>query len=244
VLPLAFRAACLSLTHGATTGRFARPRRVRRQAGGVQEGRFVAILSQGRAGSTLILRMLNACPAVHFSGENNRAFDHLKRFIDCYRDAAKHHTSDFFKLAWQLPCDEPTLLARVRELATGLYNPGGAHRLFGFKEIRYGQNDHLDSDLAFLRELFPRMRVIFNVRNTEDCVKSLWWAADPEASRRTLELIRNSFWQHYVRHRDYCYWMPFEELKRGSPVLQGMFDFLEIPMPPQAAAELDVRMRQ
>jgi len=207
-------------------------------------GRFVVVLSQGRAGSTLILRMLNACPGVRICGENNRAFDHLKHFVECYRGARKNHTSDFYKLAWMLPCEETVVLSRLRELAVGLYNPDGAHSMFGFKEIRYGQNGDLESDLAFLRQLFPGLRVIFNVRRTEDCVKSLWWAADPEGSAKTLETMRASFREHYDRHREDCYWMPFEELRRGSAVLQGMFDFLDTPMTPLAAAELDVRMRE
>lgn len=244
LLPNAVRAALLPNPRPAAKTTGAKPRPQDTRPPSEPAGRFVVVLSQGRAGSTLILRMLNACPGVRICGENNRAFDHLKRFVDCYRGAQKNHTSDFFKLAWSLPCDETAMLGRVRELAAGMYNPGGAHRLVGFKEIRYGQDGDLDSDLAFLRQLFPGLRVIFNVRRTEDCVKSLWWAKDPEASAKVLETMRASFWEHYNQHRDDCYWMPFEELRRGSTVLQGMFDFLDTPMTAQATAELDVRMRE
>ena len=243
LLPSSVRAALLP--NPATIGTTASPSR--RKAGRPptgQDTRFVIVLSQGRAGSTLILRMLNACPGVRICGENNRAFDHLKQFIDCYRGAQKNHTSDFFKLAWSLPCDEPDMLGHLRKFATSMYNPEGTHQIVGFKEIRYGQAGDLEPDLAFLRQLFPGLRIIFNVRRTEDCVKSLWWAKDPENSAKMLETMRASFWEHYNEHREDCYWMPFEELRRGSKVLQGMFDFLDIPMTAQASAELDVRMRE
>lgn len=208
------------------------------------QGQFVVVLSQGRAGSTLILRMLNATPKVRICGENNKAFDHLQRFFESFRDATKNHTSDFYKLAWKLPCDEPTMLKQLRDMASSLYNPTGANQVFGFKEIRYGLDGKLETDLAFLRQLFPKLKVIFNVRRTEDCVKSQWWAVDPENSARTLEGLRASFWDYYTQNRLRCYWMPFEELRRGSKVLRGMFDFLDIPMTPRAEAELDVRLRE
>lgn len=207
-------------------------------------GRFVVVLSQGRAGSTLILRMLNASPNVRICGENNKAFDHLQSFFESYRGATRNHTSDFYKLAWMLPCDEAMLLSRLREMATSLYNPSGAHRVFGFKEIRYGLNGKLETDLAFLRLLFPKLKVIFNVRRTEDCVKSQWWAADPENSAKTLDALHDSFWDYYTRNRNRCYWMPFEELRRGSKMLRGMFDFLDVPMTDEAQAELDIRLRE
>lgn len=208
------------------------------------KGQFVVVLSQGRAGSTLILRMLNASPGVRLCGENNKAFDHLHRFYESFKSATKNHTSDFYKLAWTLPCDEPTMLTRLREMTAALYNPTGTHRIFGFKEIRYGLDGKLETDLGFLRELFPKLKVIFNVRRTEDCVKSQWWAKDPENSAKTLESLRASFWNYYTGNRHRCYWMPFEELRRGSKVLRGMFDFLNVPLTPRAEAELDIRMRE
>jgi hypothetical protein len=207
-------------------------------------GRFVVVLSQGRAGSTLILRMLNASPSVRICGENNKAFDHLHRFFESFRDATKNHNSDFYKLAWKLPCDQPTMLNRLRDLAINLYNPSGAYQVIGFKEIRYGLDGKLETDLAFLRQLFPKLKVVFNVRRTEDCVKSLWWAADPENSAKMLDTLRVNFWDYYIRNRHRCYWMPFEELRRGSEVLRGMFDFLDIPMTARAEAELDIRLRE
>ncbi|HEY2584645.1 MAG TPA: sulfotransferase [Tepidisphaeraceae bacterium] len=209
--------------------------------------RFVLVLSQGRTGSTLILRMLNATPGIHLSGENDRAFDHLKAFAGCFDRAQSNFHTDFFRLAWQVPCDQAAILAKLRAFALDLYNPRGRYKVVGFKEIRYGRPEtdpDLAEDLAFFRGLFPTLRVIFSVRQTEDCAKSLWWAADPKASASTLERIRDSFQSYYDAHRDHCYWMPYEELKHGSAVLRGMFDFLGVPFTESAARELDIRMRE
>lgn len=210
-------------------------------------GRFAIVLSQGRTGSTLILRMLNATPGVHVSGENDRAFDHLKAFAGCFQRAQSNQHTKFFRLAWQLPCDPEALLVKIRHFVLDVYNPGGRYDLVGFKEVRYGRPESgadLEADLGFFRELFPSLRVVFNVRRTEDCVKSLFWSADPQASALTLDRIRASFQAYHDAHRDHCYWMPYEELRRGSAVLEGMFDFLGVPFTAAAARELDLRIRE
>jgi hypothetical protein len=243
LLPMAMRSACLSLGQRSFKAAAARKKRWRR-AKSSSHGRFVLVLSQGRSGSTLILRMLNASPGVHICGENNKAFDHLKGFVESYRAAERNHSSYFFKLAWMLPCDQTILLARVRELVRAVYNPDGDRRVFGFKEIRYGRDGALDAELAFLRELFPDLKVVFNVRRTEDCVKSLFFSDNPIESAKLLEKTRASFWDYYSRHPEDCYWMPYEELRRGSAVLQGMFDFLQTPMTPAAETELNIRLRE
>jgi len=207
---------------------------------------FVVIVSQGRTGSTLILRMLNAVPGVRICGENYRAFDHLTGFVNCFKSAADNHSSDFYKLAWLLPCDEQALLAKTREFVLDLYNPGGAYKVVGFKEIRYCRfenRSNLAEDMALLRELFPNLRLVFNVRKTEDCVKSSWWADDPEASAASLERVRAVYQNYYDHNRDHCYWMPYEELHHSSQVLKGMFDFLGLPLTPPALQELNVRLR-
>lgn len=241
--PAALRTACASWGRQSfkvtTLGK-----KRRRPAARSSSGKFVLVLSQGRSGSTLILRMLNASPGVHLCGENNKAFDHLKAFVDSFRAAEQNHSSYFFKLAWTLPCDQTTLLSRVRDLVRAMYNPNGNHELFGFKEIRYGRDGSLEADLAFLRELFPDLKVIFNVRRTEDCVKSLFFSDNPTESTKILETTRASFWDYYKAHRDFCYWMPYEELRKGSSVLRGMFDFLQIPMTGAAETELNIRLRE
>ena len=65
---------------------------------------FVIIMAQGRSGSTLLLRMLNAVPGVRIAGENQKALDHLRAFVECFRTADHwNHDSDFCRQAWKMP---------------------------------------------------------------------------------------------------------------------------------------------
>jgi hypothetical protein len=206
------------------------------------EPEFVIILGQGRSGSTLILRLLNGIPGVRISGENNRAFDYLRAFADCYRDADRHRHSDFYKLAWTAPCSHEQLTRNLRQMIINVYGPG---KLIGFKEIRYGRDPYelFADSLDWLREFLPGVRFIFNTRDTESCVHSEWWASDPENSRKILERVYDNFRRYYKLHRDCCYWMPYEHLRHGDRVLAGMFSFLGLDWGPQFEGPLDVVLR-
>ena len=205
---------------------------------------FVVIMGQGRSGSTLLLRMLNAVPGVRISGENAKAFDHLRTFVESFRAATAHHHTEFYRLAWQLPCTLDELTAKTARYVNDIFNPGNRYRLTGFKEIRYGWvYEDLVRDVAFLRELFPDLRIIFNTRATKDAVNSEFWKENPEESRRILEASRANFQRFHATHPDITYNVPFEEFHEGSSVLQGMFDFLEIEYSAGAHAELKKKLR-
>ena len=148
----------------------------------VDSPRFVIVLGQGRSGSTLILRLLNGVPGVRISGENLRAFDHLRHFADNYRQADRHRHSNFYKLAWAAPCNHEQILGYLRQMVIAMHGPGD---LIGFKEIRYGRESYEEfaADLDWLRGLLPGVRFVLNTRDTESCIHSEWWAKDPAASR-------------------------------------------------------------
>ena len=206
--------------------------------------RFIVVLGQGRSGSTLINRLLNSVPGVRISGENNRALDHLSEFVKCLSNIKNAGDDSFFALAWARPPGINNLIESMHNTILALYNPGGQFAVFGFKEIRYGKNyDQLTKDVAFIRKLFPNLRIIFNVRDTASCVKSRWWAANQEKSCKILNTMRQNFERYYLENRNYCYWMPYEELRKGSPVLRGMFDFLDIQFEADYERELEIVKR-
>jgi hypothetical protein len=207
---------------------------------------FAVILSQGRSGSTLLLRMLNAVPGVRIAGENEKALDHLKEFIKCYQIATTRHDTEFYRLAWGLPCAIEVIKHKTAEFLLGLYNPDGRARLVGFKEIRYGRfGSYLDlcNDIGFIRELLPAVKIILNTRRTEDAIKSAWWAENPEQSRRTLDRSRAYFESYHSEHPNCTFLMPYEELRDGSPQIPAMFDFLGLDYTPEARKELAKTLR-
>jgi len=206
---------------------------------------FVVILSQGRSGSTLLLRMLNSVPGVRISGENNKSLDHLKAFLKCYELATTRHDTEFYRLAWQLPCPLETIRRKTASFVTDLYNPDGAARLVGFKEIRYGLSsyDDLCHDILFLRDLIPDLKVVLNTRKTETAIKSSWWAENPEQSRRFLDRSRASFERYHREHPDHTFLIPYEDLCEGSRRIKAMFDFLGLEFTQAAKFELNRTLR-
>ena len=208
----------------------------------VHSPRFVIVLGQGRSGSTLILRLLNSVPAVRISGENLRAFDHLRHFADSYRQADRHRHSDFYKLAWAAPCTHEQILGRLRQMVIATHGPGD---LIGFKEIRYGRESYEEfaADLDWLRGLLPGVRFVLNTRDTESCLHSEWWAKDPAASRILLDRVYDNFRRYYQQNRDCCYWMPYARLRHGDAVLRRMFDFLGLAWQPGYEDPLAVVLR-
>jgi hypothetical protein len=202
---------------------------------------FVVILSQGRSGSTLLMRMLNGVPGVRIAGENEKALDHLRAFIKCYEVATTRHDTEFYRLAWSLPCPVEAIKRKTASFLADLYNPDGTARLVGFKEIRYGRfgsYDELCNDVAFLRQLMPGVKIIFNTRRTEDAIKSDWWAANPEQSKRTLDRSRAHFERYHHEHPDCTFLMPYEELRDGCRRVVAMFGFLGLEFTPGAKREL------
>lgn len=206
---------------------------------------FVIIMAQGRSGSTLLLRMLNAVPGVRIAGENQKALDHLRSFVDCFQ-TADNWTRDckFCSQAWKMPRPLDDVKRRTADFLLDLYNPGRRCRLAGFKEIRYGRDyDELVRDVAFLRDLFPSLRIVFNTRLTDNAVKSSFWGDNPDESRRILDASRENFHRFHRANPGFTYVMPYEDLRDNSPPLRGMFDFLNVDFTPAARAELNVKLR-
>ena len=202
---------------------------------------FVVILSQGRSGSTLLMRMLNGVPGVRIAGENEKALDHLRQFIRCFEIATTRHDTEFYRLAWKLPCPLEGIKRKTASFLADLYDPDGNARLVGFKEIRYGRFGSYDDfcgDIAFLRDLIPTVKIVLNTRRTEDAIKSAWWAQNPEQSKRTLDRSRSYFERYHCEHPDHTFLMPYEEIHDGSRQMAAMFDFLGLEFTPAAKREL------
>ena len=165
--------------------------------------------------------------------------------MKCYELATTRHDTEFYRLAWQLPCPLETIRRKTASFVTDLYNPDGAYRLVGFKEIRYGLSsyDDLCHDILFLRDLIPDLKVVLNTRKTETAIKSSWWAENPEQSRRFLDRSRASFERYHREHPDHTFLIPYEDLCEGSRRIKAMFDFLGLEFTQAAKFELNRTLR-
>ena len=124
----------------------------------------------------------------------SKRLDHLRAFVESYRGATEHHHTEFYRLAWQLPCPVEEITARTSAYIQQLYNPDGRLSVAGFKEIRYGRAyDELCRDIGFLRQRLPELRIVFNTRSTDDAVNSEFWTENPTLSRQILDETRRNF---------------------------------------------------
>ncbi|MFJ6216523.1 sulfotransferase [Streptomyces sp. NPDC092296] len=154
---------------------------------------YLFILTYGRSGSTLLQNLLSTLPGVLVRGENQGVLYDLYRF----HSKVLHHRD---RLAGSSPLPpfhpwwgidgypEDAALAEMRHLVLEtLIRPRPESRIVGFKEICWPEED-LAEYVAFLRQLFPGARFVFNTRQLADVARSKWWATMPDALDR-LTLI-------------------------------------------------------
>ena len=118
-----------------------------------------------------------------------------------------------------------------------MFNHSDEHRVWGFKEIRFGLGtiynhfninyDKFSDDLNFLKQLFPQAKFIFLTRNTDDLVKSAWWANNPGQSRKTLEKQKDYFQEYENNNSNFCYRVYYNDLINQTHRLEKMYEFLE-----------------
>jgi hypothetical protein len=212
-----------------------------------EAGRVVIILGQGRSGSTLLSRLLNAAPGVRICGENDGAWEKLQAFAAGIEKARRRSVddTDFGRVAWSAPDGAGELADRCRRMLLSLYNPNVLYRVWGFKEIRHGQDfDDLCGFIDFVRELFPAARFILNVRDAEQCLKSRletgWWDEPADVQRRQIEASGENFTRYAAAHPDHALLVRYEDLARGNPVVAGVFGFAGIDYRPEFEQPLDV----
>lgn len=149
----------------------------------------VFLFCTGRSGSTLLLRYVNSLSNVTVWGEHagivtdlmemtNRLTEpSIWRNIDRLRDAAQQlikkepliaATKKRWTAEWANSFDIPDIEDAIRQLMFRLFTVGlPASRRWGFKEIRYGEEE-----VAFLQRLFPQARFILQIRDPEAVLRS------------------------------------------------------------------------
>ena len=163
----------------------------------------IVILGTGRCGSTLVQRLLNSSPKVLILGEHN---GFLKEIAEAYfvlissenvnkwvygpgfdneKMLAAARDPEYFS-AWLNSFTRDRVKRHFGRLITDFLTEGLQLQelKWGFKEIRYGQNDRV---LPMLSQLYPRASYIFVVRNVHDTIKSMLTAWMPRLPERFEE---------------------------------------------------------
>jgi hypothetical protein len=137
----------------------------------------ILLISNGRSGSTLLMRALNSIEGVYIFGEHGGAWKHCRAILRAFSDhlpeqerngsriLKKIEYKDRF-IAWATPFGRAKLVDGLGALLTKLYTdnlPVQKKAIWGFKEIRYDADD-----LFLLNELWPYAKFIFLTRDIED----------------------------------------------------------------------------
>lgn len=192
----------------------------------------VVIVTHGRSGSTLLQGVLNAIPGYCIRGENNNVMQLLHRFVTRLERAKRQHgaDSDSPVHAWFgiNAVNRAGLLPAVKSLfLEQVLKPPHDCIATGYKEIRYGARDMPDlaAHLAFVRQVFPDARFVFNVRNVEDTSRSSWWQNDPEAIPYLTD-FQQRMSVAFEAHRDHAIWLRYEDVVSDLSTIRRLFDFL------------------
>lgn len=145
--------------------------------------RYLAVVTYGRTGSTVIQAALNALPGVLVRGENYGAVRGLHDYVQALAETADRHRASGPAHPWfgSRRLDLQQVIAGTREqFVSTVLRPQKDTRWVGFKEVRYEPGHFADYDelldhLLFLDHLLPGLACIVNVRSTEQVAASGWW---------------------------------------------------------------------
>lgn len=206
---------------------------------------YVFVLTYGRSGSTILMRLLNTIDGAEIRGEHSHALFHLYKAI-----AAVRHSSTRFgatKRAISDPWYGADLMA-AKSFETNCLNsflhdvlvPSPETRVIGFKEINHLPNRMEDDDffsfVEFLLKSFPNARIVFNTRNAEQVSRSGWFAdMDPVYVMDQIKGADARFVQAAKQHRR-CNLIDYGDVVANGDKLMALFDWLGMPLDPETAA--------
>lgn len=197
---------------------------------------FVPVISAGRAGSTLLMRLLNTIPYFHISGERAGILRSLSQSISGTRDpiilrrrllakGKEEAVSEFDRLTgtdkdpWYRSEHIDTLrFARsigdvfMREIVGVRSTDKNMH--YGYKDISFV--DHLDDFTEAMQNLqlmYNQTRFVFLQRRPEDIAKSGWWQnEDREQSISKLIAFHSLQDSFAANNKEACLTIQFQNL--------------------------------
>lgn len=206
-----------------------------RHTGAVADYGYLFVLTYGRSGSTLLAGLLNAIPGYRIRGENYNA---LYRIYQA--DAAVTKARDKFSSADHLGPLSPwygTPLVRehhfraelVSTFVRNVLRPEPGDRVLGFKEIRYTpvHIPDLDEYLDFLREAFPRSRIVINHRDPAAVARSGWWP-DQKGAEELIRSADERLWDINQDRRHFHF--SYDEIDQNLTNIRALFNFLDEPI--------------
>lgn len=192
---------------------------------------YVFVVTYGRSGSTLLQGVLSTAPGLILRGENGGILldlFHIHEVLSTHRERLG---------AVPLPPQHPwygvdgyrpeTAFRGFRTLLLDtVLRPEPDTRVIGFKEISW-LPERVPEVLAFVRDVFPGARFVFNTRDLESVARSKWWARNPEAASE-LQTIEKQLADAVEPYGDDVYRVHFDDWVGDPTRLRGLFDWLGV----------------
>lgn len=195
---------------------------------------YVFIVTYGRSGSTLLQGLLNSIPGYLIRGENHGTLETLAenfRNLNHRKETISGGAKSTHPWYWLRHYSREEAAAGYRRfILEVILKPKPRTRVTGFKEIRWWKRDLVET-LEFTREVFPGARFVFNTRETEDVIKSQWWARkDPDVARAQVADWESRMDDAYAKLGDeLVYRIHYDDYLADPGVLRGLFEWLGEP---------------
>lgn len=203
----------------------------------------VFIISQGRDGSTLLLRILNEIPGYNIYGENfNMIGSMMDIHIGLNTITGMISRSDYdkksienpkYKPSWYNSYNKDDVNKNIKGFLESIINDCDA-RVWGCKEIRWAV-DYQDKKtlipykqfhkrLDHLKSLYPNCKFIFTERDLESQLKSGWWQTT-ENARDIISKLKK-YYQRYMKTSDNSYMVSYNDIINCNNNFKDLFKFL------------------
>jgi hypothetical protein len=192
----------------------------------------ILIVSYGRTGSTLLQGILNTIDNVDIRGENNNflygffeAYKRLSATIDNYGSIAKEPVHSWYG-ADKLSKDQ--FIEQTRLFIKKIFNFDNTdNKVYGFKEIRYFENNNFEEYLDFLCLVLDNPCIIFNTRAINEVCKSGWWRFQNEEIVKEKLLSYNNKINAYHSKKPYTsFIIDYSEFTVISTKLLQLYEFI------------------
>lgn len=211
---------------------------------------YVFVVTYGRSGSTLLMKLLNSIPDACIRGENGNTLTPLLRSI---HDLRHSHNVNVRRAQMKKPPEERThywarLIGTVDDpwygaenINVGVYArsildafvrtvlcPPQQVSLLGFKDIHfYKAGEYFEPAMSCMLKFFPKSRIIFLTRDLDEVSNSGWWKEmDKDAVLGELGGANDRFRSFHRSNKEETMIFDYKEFSDRAGGVERIFDFV------------------
>lgn len=208
---------------------------------------YVFIVTYGRSGSTLLMKILNAIDGACIRGENNDCLEPLLRSIHRVEssnnitshrqvylnskqsadDSIQNTPSDPWYGAERISLDDYARTV-LDAFVSQILHPKSDTRLLGFKEIRYiDSKGFFQTQMEYMLKFFPNSRIIFLTRDPREVANSGWWRQqDMNAVIERINRADQRFHRFLENNKQSCFHFDYAMYSEGFEAINKLLSFL------------------